>query len=118
MLRWLTHFLKENHEKWEKERIERYVESRKKVEEWEKAKRFEKIAILKRKWSEEKVEGGKNAVVGSPLKENNTWQTWRERKEPKSPFIQGSDQKNSKNDVPLPENGPLPLPPLKMRPPP
>ena len=52
------------------------------------------------------MEGEKNTVVESPLKENNIWQTWRERKEPESPFIQGSDQKNSKNDVPLPENGP------------
>ena len=62
MLRWLTHFLKENHEKWEKERIERYVESRKKIEEWEKAKRFEKITILKRKWSEEKVVEGEKML--------------------------------------------------------
>ena len=108
MLRWLTHFLKENHEKWEEERKERYIESRKKIEEWEKAKRLEKIEILKRKWSEGKVEGKKNAVVESPLKENIIWQTWRKRKEPESPFIQGSDQKKPKNDVPLPENAPPP----------
>ena len=57
MLRWLTTFLKENHEKWESERKEREAENRKKLEEWEKAKRFEKIEILKRKWSKEKVEG-------------------------------------------------------------
>ena len=53
MLDWLTSFLEENQETWEKNRKLRETENRTELEKWEKSKRLEKIAILKKKWSKD-----------------------------------------------------------------
>ena len=50
MLRWITQYIKENEEKWEEELNEKLEKERKELEEWNKAKRFEKIEKLKEKW--------------------------------------------------------------------
>ena len=77
MLRWLTEFLKENQDKWELERLDREKEHRKKLETWEKAKRFEKIEILKRKWTEKVVEDPPKNPPSHPPEEEMVPQTQR-----------------------------------------
>ena len=41
-MRWITTFIDENSEKWDKERTERLEKERKELNEWEKKNRFEK----------------------------------------------------------------------------
>ena len=53
MLDWLTSFLEENQKTWEKNKKLRETENRTELEKWEKSKRLEKIAILKKKWSKD-----------------------------------------------------------------
>ena len=53
MLRWVTQYIKENEDEWEKELNEKIEKERKELEAWNKAKRFEKIEILKKKWRKE-----------------------------------------------------------------
>ena len=54
--KWITKFIDDNVENWEKEKLEREIENRKEIEHWNKLKRIEKINLLKRKWAEEKTE--------------------------------------------------------------
>ena len=49
MMKWVTEFLKENFETWEKEKEDREKRERKELEEWERTKRLEKVRILKEK---------------------------------------------------------------------
>ena len=60
MLEWLTNFLEENQEKWEKEKKVREEENRIELEKWEKAKRLEKLKslTLSRGGPELTVQGG------------------------------------------------------------
>ena len=69
-IRWITKYLDENEELWEIERMERELEHQKKIDEWEKAKRFERIKILK----------NKKKVKPIPTKPSEawTWQAWRD----------------------------------------
>ena len=64
MAKWVHQFIKENTNKWEKEKIERLEERRKTLETWEKKSRLEKIATLKEKWRQKcsgpKVENNSN----------------------------------------------------------
>ena len=55
MLKWITKFIKENQENWDRENKEREKNEQEKIEIWNKMKRQEKIQELKRKWSDKKT---------------------------------------------------------------
>ena len=50
MLRWITSYIEENQERWDKIQKEKEKEIEKDLEAWNKAKRLEKIKELKKKW--------------------------------------------------------------------
>ena len=90
MMEWLVEYINENQEKWEKERKEREEAERKEILEWEKAKRFEKIKILKRKWEKERegleVEEKENEKEINKT-EKEKWTVWRKKGEDKHQII-------------------------------
>ena len=96
MLRWLTSFLQENQEAWEESRIEREKENEKSLNDWEKTKRFEKIKILKEKFSRRSEENSKD---NEKLTAEQSWKTWRKS-------IINSPENPSKPEIP-----PVPPPP-------
>ena len=49
LLRWTTEYIEKNSERWEKEALVREQEQKRKLQEWEKKSRFEKIHFLKEK---------------------------------------------------------------------
>ena len=70
--------MKENQENWEVERKEREKESRRAIEEWEKAKRFQKIELLKKKWEKKEEPENLSWEIPSPGTENlDKWRVWR-----------------------------------------
>ena len=71
MLRWITQYIKENEEEWEKQLNEKLEKERKELEEWNKSKRFEKIENLKKKWRKENNPSLENKVNGTSLTQNN-----------------------------------------------
>ena len=81
MTKWITQFIKENQEKWDLEKIEKEKIERKNLEEWEKAKRFEKIKILKKKWGKKNVELDKEnkekEEETEKIGEEGKWKVWR-----------------------------------------
>ena len=77
MLDWLTSFLEENQEMWEKNRKLRETENRTELEKWEKSKRLEKIAILKKKWSKDPDK--KSPPSKKKLKAEETWEIWKKK---------------------------------------
>ena len=82
MAKWVTQFIKENQENWEKERIEKEKTERKNIEEWEKAKRMEKIQILQRKWRKKDKEDDakEEKLVKESLCDGEKWKVWRPKK--------------------------------------
>ena len=96
MMRWVTEFIEENSERWEKERNMGLEKERKELLDWEKSSRFEKIKKLKEKWSKEKQETMKKTqqnnknenktniktkkLVPPGQGRSNTWSQWREYK--------------------------------------
>ena len=80
-LRWITAYIEENEEIWEIERLEREVEMRKIEDEWNKSKRFEKIAFLRER--ERKIRNGEQLVENKDSQENQSWYwtEWRMTKE-------------------------------------
>ena len=82
MAKWVTQFIKENQENWEKERIEKEKTERKNIEEWEKAKRMEKIQILQRKWRKKDKEDDEKEekLVKESLCDGEKWKVWRPKK--------------------------------------
>ena len=53
MISWLTNFIEENQEKWEHEREERKNEFNKKIQDWDKKDRLQKIRKNKERASPE-----------------------------------------------------------------
>ena len=51
MQKWVTKFIADHSDIWEKERIDKEKEVNKELEEWEKYKRFEKIKHLRQRWT-------------------------------------------------------------------
>ena len=72
-LRWITAFIEENAEVWEIEKMEREEERRRKVLEWEKSQRIEKIAFLRAR-EKRKREG---LIEENDVEMNKTW-VWEE----------------------------------------
>ena len=81
-LRWISKFIEENSEMWEVGKLERLEERRKKELEWEKARRFEKIAYLREK--KRKKDAG-IAEEENPLDMTWTWEEWRKQPEEEEP---------------------------------
>ena len=78
MMRWVTEFLSETDEKWRRERKEREEENGRKLADWEKKSRLEKIAILKRKYGEkEKAETNPRNIRETKRKNPENWRKWR-----------------------------------------
>ena len=75
ILKWVNEFLKENHERWEKERENREKEIEKELEDWDRTKRHEKLRILKEKMN------NKNVAKLEELErqEKEKWTVWQER---------------------------------------
>ena len=71
MLRWITTFIKENQENWEKETMVKKHQEQEKLEAWSKMKRFEKIKTLKQKWLKENTEQEKEQTKISEIEEWN-----------------------------------------------
>ena len=118
LMRWITEFIEENSENWEKERNIRLEKERKELLEWERSNRFEKIRKLKEKWSKERQEtqqktnnihNTKNKkFVPSKQTRSNTWSQWREYK--------GKSRLNySKIPLPLANKPPSIKPAAKLR---
>ena len=76
MLRWITTYIKENQEEWDKEKKEKEDLERKELDEWNKMKRFEKVKKLQEKW---KIKS-KNQETPVPEQDDNKppADTWRE----------------------------------------
>ena len=47
MVKWLTSYLEENRETWERSKLEREIEQKETLMEWENISRLQKIKILK-----------------------------------------------------------------------
>ena len=118
LMRWITEFIEENSENWEKERNIRLEKERKELLEWERSNRFEKIRKLKENWSKERQEtqqktnnihNTKNKkFVPSKQTRSNTWSQWREYK--------GKSRLNySKIPLPLANKPPSIKPAAKLR---
>ena len=88
MAKWIHTYIKENNVMWERERLERIEERRKKMEDWERKTRCEKIIILKEKFKEnqrEKEETEKGEEIDKELLEiaergERNWTVWRKEK--------------------------------------
>ena len=76
MLRWITTYIKENQEEWDKEKKEKEDLERKELDEWNKMKRFEKVKKLQEKW---KIKS-KNQETPVPEQDDNKppADIWRE----------------------------------------
>ena len=80
MLRWITGYIQDNQEKWEKKKLEDEKKINKDLEEWEKMKRFEKISKLRKKWTLEKnlnLQENPEKEKQVSLEKNETWEVWR-----------------------------------------
>ena len=82
MYRWVVEYMQENSVHWEKRRKEIEQERERKLEEWEKKKRFEKIAFLEKKWLDKKqgVENENEKIQNNMQPEEKKWTVWRENK--------------------------------------
>ena len=77
MTKWVHRYIEENSRRWEKERLERKEQEEKKLRDWEKKSRFEKIKLLREKLKE-KMSG----TSGTPPNKDSetptgTWSRWR-----------------------------------------
>ena len=79
LYRWITEYIDENNERWDRERTDRKETEEKRIAEWEKKNRFEKIRELKRKLREKKTtEMPENREQNAEKAEN--WTVWRSEK--------------------------------------
>ena len=76
LLRLSTEYIAENKKRWDIERKERELERNRKIEEWDKKNRHEKIKFLKRKWEKKPSEEQEQK---ENVDEKKTWQVWRSR---------------------------------------
>ena len=81
LYRWVTEYIDENTERWEKEKIIRKESEEKRIAEWDKRNRFEKIRELKRKLGEKKItkppENKEHQNTNKARKETVYWTEWR-----------------------------------------
>ena len=80
MYRWITEYIDENSALWEQERKDRQEQENKRIAEWEKKNRFEKIKELRR-ISAEKIEQNKQEKLST--ENENKKQVWRTTPKPK-----------------------------------
>ena len=81
MLRWITEFIQENQEGWEKQKLEREKQAKEELEIWNKCKRLEKIEKLKEKWKKQDTENPQEnplttkveTPVKTTIRENLVW---------------------------------------------
>ena len=96
LLNWTTEYIAENSSRWDKESEQRELERKKKIEEWERKSRFEKIAYLKEKMR--KKQNGENTEQPKDKVEN--WNVWR-KKEPtkETPYKHIENNQNKKENL-------------------
>ena len=63
MARWVTNYIDENQDRWEKEKKARETDARRKAEDWHKMQRFEKIRMLKETYEEKEAAKKIKAVM-------------------------------------------------------
>ena len=98
MQKWITNFIKENQEKWNREREETEKRIKAELEAWEKMKRLEKIAYLKRKWenkeivdnTEQEIEIKTQTKIAEYI---GQWTVWRRRDLNAEPEIEKEREK-------------------------
>ena len=85
MMRWVTEYLEENNEVWEKEKMEREQDKEKMIREWEKAGRHEKIRLIREKERKKKENDKEEVAEDRESMERKrekrkvvTWSTWSE----------------------------------------
>ena len=94
MVKWIHNFIAENSKVWEEERLKRIENRRAKIEEWEKKSRFEKIAVLKKKFENrvkdvllerktvcEEEDDMLVRILEEEQEKELTWNGWRRNKE-------------------------------------
>ena len=96
MLRWVTDFIHQNQENWDKKRKLEEDKIKEELESWNKSKRFEKIKKLKEKW--EKRETVTTNVEPEKVEEINddNWKVWR--KKPDNQEVLGFDTPSKNPD--------------------
>ena len=62
MISWVTKFIDDHEEEWNRQREKKIEAANKELEEWKKLKRLEKIKILQAKWRKEKEGSTTNGV--------------------------------------------------------
>ena len=80
MAKWLSKYIEENQELWEREGKLRREREKSELDQWEKMERFEKIAALRKK-DIEKKEGKQCIVRGESERKpkEEKWENWREK---------------------------------------
>ena len=88
MLRWVTRYLEANNERWEKEREVRKKEEKKRLADWDRMARFEKISIIREREKKNSIRllDGRKENENYRLDENN-WLTWRYNDQKKLPSV-------------------------------
>ena len=79
----MTEFIDTNTDNWERERKERHNEEKRRLDEWEKSSRFEKIKLIKEKEVNKKEELlERNKIVRKEnIEKGKGWKKWREKEE-------------------------------------
>ena len=77
LLRWVTEYIEENQERWEKDAAERKEEEKLRLRIWEKNSRLEKIRIIKERMRNSEK---KRKEMDKNEKARNTWKVWRQTK--------------------------------------
>ena len=75
LLRWTTEYIEKNSERWEKEALVREQEQKRKLQDWEKKNRFEKIHFLKEKLRLKRIGNQESQMKEKhkPLKRHGTF---------------------------------------------
>ena len=100
MLRWVTDFIKEHHDEWVEQRINHERKEREELEEWKKAKRFDKIKILKRKWNKENHTNEKENQnnIAENKNTNEKWEVWRKKEKDNKTVTTEFEKETTKNE--------------------
>ena len=88
MIRWVSKYIEENQERWENEKRERDQQRKERLEDWDRAKRFERIRILREKEKKRENPTNEQQLFG----EGWRWDLWREVENNK--YEKGIDSKN------------------------
>ena len=98
MPRWVTEFIKEHHDEWLEKRINYEQKEREELEEWKKAKRFDKIKILKRKWKKENLTTEHYNNIAENKNNYEKWEVWRKKEKDNKTVTTEFEKETTKNE--------------------